>query len=93
MTATLNPAQGTPEIMLSYPQNSDYSHQLQRREENALTMASGGIVCSLVGGALVLIIGGGLISWTLSVLGALMVVGGLVNHSIARRARRKSQQR
>jgi len=79
--------------MLTYPQTQDDPHQLQRRADDALTVASGGVVCMIVGGALVLIIGGGVITWTLTSLGAFMVVGGLLKHSILRRARRKNDQR
>jgi hypothetical protein len=70
-----------------HPAHSDDERdRLARKREDSLTLASGGVLCLVIATALVFLIGGGLASWVAAILGAGMLVKGLVDFSIARRA-------
>lgn len=66
----------------------DERRAFERRAHDGLTLASGGILALVVSGGLVFIVGGGLLSWSVALLGAAMAGKGIINHKAARRAQR-----
>ncbi len=67
----------------------DIRWHMQRRVDDSITWMSFGLLTIIISGALLFILSGGWIPWSLLTLGLIMLVKGWVEQKIARRAQRR----